>query len=252
MRVWSGLFVLACLSSLPAVARALDDTAPTVRWGLAAGLSGSLPVGDLRASAASRDEFAKALWVDLEPLQFDVGDYFNISPVARFAWLGGVDAKAIEAALDPARRENAMGKKLDDPKVSALELGLKARYFPWGDGRVRPYAALALGYSTLGARYEATAASVSAGPGGAAATSLHVHRHQGLATRLGVGVRYDVPLRVFNTDMRAPIALELAYTHNTWLDLDRSRTIETSGNKLVGESPFVDYVSLSLTVGFLR
>ncbi len=256
MQAWPGLLLLFlfCSIGVPSSAQALDDTQPSLRWGVAVGVSGSLPVGDLRASAATRDEFTPGLWVDIEPLQFDIGAYFNLSPVARFIWRGGVDPEAIEAALDSSRRVDALGKPLDSPKVSALELGLKTRYFPWGDSsRFRPYAVLGLSYSTLGAGYETAAVATGApGPGGAARTSLRVHRHQGLGSKLGIGLRYDQPIRVFNTEMRVPIALELSYTHHTWFDLDRSPSVETQANKLAGEGPFVDYLTLSLTLGFLR
>lgn len=260
MRAWPVVFALSYLL-YAGLALSLDDTAPVLRWGMMGGLSGTLPVGDVRAAGAKRDEFARALWVDLEPLQFDLGEHWNLSPVVRFVWLGAVDTKALEAALDTTRRSYAMGKQLDDPTVSALELGAKARYFPWGAGRWRPYAALGLGYTTLGASYTATepaaqgapaAASAPRGPATAAAPQLHVHRHQGLATKLGLGVRYDAPLRVFNTDMLLPVALEISYTHNTWLALDRAASLETNGGVLAGRRPFVDYLGASLTVGFLR
>jgi len=263
MRAWSVVFALSYFLC-GGLAQALDDTAPVLRWGIMGGLSGTLPIGDLRAADAQRDEFARALWVDLEPLQFDLGEHWNLSPVVRFVWLGGVDTKALEAALDATRRRDAMGKQLDDPKASALELGAKARYFPWGAGRWRPYAALGLGYTTLGASYTATApvapaapaaaaAPVApAAPAAAAAPQLHVHRHQGIATKLSLGVRYDAPLRVFNTDMLLPVALELSYTHNTWLALDRAASLETNSSLLAGRRPFVDYFGASLTVGFLR
>ncbi len=251
MRAWLVVFAVSCLLAV-APALALDDTAPTLRWGVMGGLSGTLPVGDLRASGAARDEFAPALWVDLEPLQFDIGEHWNLAPVARFVWRGAVETKALEAALDPARRKDAMGKQLDDPNVSALELGAKARVFPWGAGKWRPYAALGLGYTTLGASYVVTAPVAMGAPALAARPQIHVHRHQGLATKLGLGLRYDVPLRLFNTDMLAPVALELSYTHNSWLALDRAARFETNAGVLAGKRPFVDYFGASLTIGFLR
>jgi len=242
------LAVTLWIACFPATGAALDDTVPRLRWGVLGGVSGSLPFGDLRASGAGRDEFTPALWVDLEPLQFDLGAHFNVAPVARFVVRGGVDGKAIEEALDERRRRDANGKKLPLPEVSALELGLKLRYFPWGDGTVRPYAGVQLTYSTLGASYGSVGVPAT-GPG---TPALELHRHRGLGTKLLLGVRWDLPIRVFNTDMLAPVAFELSYTHNTWLDLDRDAAIETNKSKLVGARPFVDYLGASLLVGFLR
>lgn len=209
-------------------------------------------MGDLRAKSAGRDEFTPALWVDLEPLQFDLGAQFNVAVVARFALVGGVDSKAIEAGLDPTRRRSTDGKSLEGPDVSALELGVKARYFPWGDAALRPYAGLQLSYATLGAVYTSTGSSASAMGGRAATQVPEVHRHRGVGAKLVLGVRWDVAVHAFATAMLAPIALELSYTHNTWLDLKRDRGIELDEGKLVGEGPFVDYLGASVLVGFLR
>lgn len=247
---WVGFWLLMVASA--GTARALDDTSPRLRWGVLGGVSGSLPLGDVRPSGASRDEFTPALWIDLEPLQFDIGTKLNLAPVARFVLLGGVDGKTVEAALDPARRTNAQGTRLEEPEVSALELGLKARYFPWGEGTFRPYAGLQLSYSTLGFGYASTSASSGMAAGPPATAALEVHRHRGLGTKLVLGVRWDLPIRAFNTDMLAPMAFELSYTHNTWIDLRRDAGIEIDKSKVAGEGPFVDYLGASLLVGFLR
>jgi hypothetical protein len=254
-RLLCGSLTLLALSLLAPPARALDDTQPLLRWGMAAGLSGTLPFGDLRQKGATQDEFVPALWVDLELVQFDIGAHVNVAPFARFSLAGGVDPDAVDAALDPARRKDAMGNVLSEVEPTLLNLGLKGRYFPFGLGLFRPYVALGAGYATLGARYEVTAlpgAPTAGGPFGGGGTQSLLHRHQGLSTLLGLGVRMDVPLRVFDNEVFMPVALELAYTHHFWLDLRRNSAAETSAQLLAAEGPFVDYVGLSLTVGFLR
>jgi hypothetical protein len=87
---------------------------------------------------------------------------------------------------------------------------------------------------------------------GFSATEVHVHRHRGAALGLGVGARYSPRLRAFSQEVAVPIALELHYTHNFWLDLERDAALETPARMLVGKAPFLDYVGLTLIVGFLR
>ena len=85
-----------------------------------------------------------------------------------------------------------------------------------------------------------------------ASTEAHVHRHQGVAALLGVGVRFDVPIQAFGSDMLAPVALEAQYTKNFWLDLERTARNEAAPERLAREGMELDYLGLSLTVGFLR
>jgi hypothetical protein len=139
-----------------------------------------------------------------------------------------------------------------------LQLGLKGRYSLPTKGAFRPYLSLGVAYATHGVRYEANTGAMAGGGGGASSpfggggTASYLHRHRGVGLPLGIGVRYDQPLRAFHADLLVPIALELSYTHNFWMGLQRKPSIEIVPDALVGARPFLDYLGLVLTVGFLR
>jgi len=136
-------------------AHALEYSSPIkLRVGASVGLLGSLPVGDDVGQPGAPDEFRKGLWVHVEPVSFDLGAHVQLSGFFRLAIAGAYDTGPLGDSID-------LDRVVSGPDRKAANIGALARVFPFGDGVVRPFVSLGLGYITAGASFSTCPVSAS-------------------------------------------------------------------------------------------
>jgi hypothetical protein len=240
MRWWRmGLLVLVLWPD-SAAAIGEDDH---LRFGVALGVVGQLPIGgDVRQPGVGADEFEPALALQVELLTFDVGRHLQLVPYFRASVLGGPNPDAYDEVL------GASLPLAGPPETRLAEAGLGARVFPFDLDRLRPFVAGYVGYATARARYGLDLGEQGA-LGGLFGGYREDWRHTGVGLSVGLGLRWDVPVTLFEDDALLPLVVEVRWTKHAWLERETAEGREGAGGRLAPEHMSLDALSLQVGLG---
>lgn len=266
------VFLVLCLLAPASNALAVDGT--DLRFGLGVGLMGSQPLGGDVGQDGAPDEFSQALWMHLDLFTLDIGEHWSVGAFGRLSFSGGIDPDGVKAGLnenapvlctegevspiDPTQPCPAGGLRAGPATASLTQWGITGRYFLLGDGFFRPFLSLGAALVVSRTKYETRrdlggGGFTGFGGGTPRAGQIRERTHRGISLLAGVGVRFDIKVPAFGETALLPLAVEVQYSRNQWLDLRRVDLYESDPDRqLSPEGMQLDYLVLALTVGYLR